>query len=635
MQSGDPRVDVPYRPVTLGPIDCEVVRRGDGSILLRLSQALQAYPRRYTDRLVHWAHTTPEQIFLGRRPPGGPAIGAWDTLSFGVVHAQVRAIGQALLDRGLSVERPVVILSENDVENQLLALACTHVGIPYVPVTPAYSLLAPDHAKLKSLSARVRPGLVFAAGAKAYGAAARAAFPRAEFVATQTDGSGATPFAALLAAVPGPAVDAAYDAIRPEHVAKLMFTSGTTGEPKGVMLTHRMLCSNRQQVVQAMPFNLDAPPVLVDWLPWHHTFGGTNNVGIALYCGGSYYLDPGKPLADAVQPSVDSLREISPTIYFNTPAGLAALLPHLRADAALRERFFARLQLIYYGGAVLPTHTWAGLDDVAVKQLGQRVLIVSGIGSTECGPVPATTSWDPRREPMVGLPVAGVELKLAPVGDKLELRARGDCVTPGYWNDAAMTAAAFDDEGYFCLGDAVTLIDPEHPERGLRFDGRIAENFKLASGTWVHAGALRSAAVGAFSPLALDVVVAGSGQEFVSALVFPDLAACRALDPALPNGADAQTVLSSPRVRERFQQGLDALATGGTGSSNRVLRAVIETEPATLDNGEMTAKSSLSANTVLRRRAHVVAELYAEPPGARLLCARLGLRVSETNKEIP
>ncbi|HEU4778568.1 MAG TPA: feruloyl-CoA synthase [Steroidobacteraceae bacterium] len=621
MQAADPWFDAPTRPVRLGATACEVERKLDGSIRMRLKEPLGDYPRRYTDRLVHWASTTPNQVFLARRPPGGPAVGTWEALSYQQTLEQVRAIAQSLLRRELSRDRPVVILSENDFENQLLALACTHVGIPYVPVTPAYSLMSKDYAKLKFLNERVRPGLAFASNGAQYEAAAKAAFPQAEFVATRTEGSTATPFATLLACTPGPAVDAAFESIQPEDVAKLLFTSGTTGEPKGVQLTHRMLCSNRQQLVQALPFCADAPPVLVDWLPWHHTFGGTNNVGLALYCGGSYYIDPGKPMAEAVQPTIDALREISPTIYYNTPAGLAALLPHLQRDQAFRDRFFARLQLIYYGGAVLPVHTWAGLDEVAVKHSGERVLMVSGLGSTECGPVPATTYSDPRREAMVGLPVPGVEFKITPINDKLELRLRGDCVTPGYWNDPAMTAAAFDEEGFFRLGDAVTFVDAEHPERGLRFDGRIAENFKLSSGTWVHSGTLRTAAVAAFSPLVLDVVIAGSGQDFVGALVFPDIAACRALDAQLPANADARAVLASTIVRARFQRMLDELAAKGTGSANRVVRAIVLTEPATLDNGEMTPKATVSAATVLRRRGQEVAELFAPEPGAQVLRA--------------
>ncbi len=621
MQSEDFWSAAPHRPVRFGSTECEVEYASDGGLRMRLKEKLLPYPGRYTERLVQWANTRPDQIFLARRPHGGPAVGTWEVLSYAQTYARIRAIGQALLQRGLCAERPVLILSENDFDNQLLALACTHAGIPYVPVTPAYSLLSRDYVKLKFLNQRVRPGLVFASSAVAYGPAVRAAFPEAEFLATHPGDTGASSFASLQLVKPGPEIDAAFAAIQPDTVAKLLFTSGTVGEPKGVMLTHRMLCSNRQQVVQAMPFNLDAPPVLIDWLPWHHTFGGTNNVGLALYCGGSYYIDSGKPVAEAVQPTVDALREISPTIYYNTPAGLAALLPYLRSDQALRERFFARLQLIYYGGAVLPKHIWAELDELAVKHMGERILIVSGIGSTECGPVPTTTSWDPEREALAGLPVVGIDIKLAPVNDKLELRIKGDCVTPGYWNDPELTAAAFDDEGYFCLGDAVTLVDPLRPERGLRFDGRIAENFKLSSGTWVHAGALRSAAVAAFSPLALDVIIAGSGRSFVSALVFPDVGKCRALDAGLPAGATVAEVLASPRVIQRFQQMLDVLAASGTGTAHRIVRVSVEADPATLDTGEMTAKSALSASAVLRRRTAAVDKLFAEAPDPGVLRA--------------
>jgi feruloyl-CoA synthase len=616
----DPTLDTPTRPVRLGSTEADVERCADGSLRMRLREPLGTYPRRYTDTLVRWAREAPERVFLARRPPQGPVAGVWQTLSYAQAHEQVRAVGQALLDRGLGPREPVFILSENDVENQLLALACTHVGVPYVPVTPAYSLLSKDHAKLRSLAARCRPKLVFASSAAQYGAAVAAAFPKAEFVATEVHGRHATPFSELLRVRPDPAVDAAFDAITPDTVSKVLFTSGTTGDPKGVMLTHRMLCSNRQQCVQAWPFLQDEPPVLVDWLPWHHTFGGTNNVGLALYCGGSYYLDPGKPMPGAVQPTVDALREISPTIYFNSPGGLAALLPHLRSDAALRRNFFSRLQLLYYGGAVLPKPVWAGFDELALAETGQRILIASGLGSTECGPVPATNNRDPRREPMVGLPVAGVELKLVPVNDKLEIRVKGPCVTPGYWGEPERTHQAFDDEGYFCMGDAVLPVDPAHPEHGLRFDGRIGENFKLVTGTWVHAGPLRERTVAAFAPLVSDAVLAGEGQAQVGALLFPDLGACRALDRSLPAGADAQTVLANPSVRAAFQQRLDALAAEGTGSASRVLRVRLETEPATLDSGEMTAKAALSMATVLRRRAAAVQALHGDGDGY-VLCA--------------
>lgn len=622
----DSLMDVPIRAVRLGPIDVTVEQRVDGSMLLRLKEPLGPYPRRYTERLEHFAQSAPERALLARRPIGGPPTGAWERLTYGEAFRKVRAIGQALLDRGLSPERPVMILSENDFENKLLALAALHVGVPYIPVSPAYSLLSQDFAKLRQLNELCRPGLVFAANGKQYGGAATLAFPDAELVVTaqMPDDRPATPFAALVDTHATVAVDAAYERIQPETIGKILFTSGTTGSPKGVILSHRMLCSNRQQLVQTLPFLLDEPPVLVDWLPWHHTFGGTNNFGAALYCGGTLYIDPGKPMPEAIQPTVDALREVAPTIYYNTPQGFSSLLPHLRSDAALRERFFSRLQLIYYGGAVLPEHVWAGIDEVAVQAIGRRILIVSGIGSTEAGPVPTSTNWDPRRKAIVGLPVPGVEVKITPVGNKLELRLRGPCMTPGYWKDPERTRVAFDEEGYFCLGDAVRFVDPEHPEKGLKYDGRISENFKLQTGTWVSVAEVRERAIAAFAPYARDVVIAGHDREYVSAIVFPEIDACRTLDTALATNADAAAVVASPKVRSQFQAMLDALAARSTGSSNRIARVVLEVDPPTLDTGELTAKSAISQASVLARRANVVSELYAAEPSPRTLRAADG-----------
>lgn len=616
----DPLMDVPFRPVRLGNVASSCERRADGSVLLEMLEPLAAFPRRLTERLVLWAETTPERPFLARRPASG--IG-WETLSYREALERVRAIGQGLLDRGLSLERPLMILSDRSFEHALLALAALHVGVPYIPVTPAYALLATDFAKLRYIAGLCTPGLVFADDGLPFSRAMGEVFNGVECVVTVNPlaDRSSTAFASLLACVPTPAVDAAFVAVGPETLGKVMFTSGTTGAPKGVMYSQRMLCSNRQQSSQVLPFMDEAPPVLVDWLPWHHTFGGTNNFGIVLYEGGTYYLDPGKPMPDQIGPTVQALREIAPTIYFNTPQGFSALLPHLRSDRQLRENFFSRLRLIYYGGASLPTHIWAALDELAVQTIGQRVLIVSGLGATEVGPIPATTSWDPRREAIVGLPVPGVKIKVVPVGTKLEIRFAGPCVTPGYWKDQERTRASFDEEGYFCSGDAVCFIDPEQPQRGLRFDGRIAENFKLLSGTWVNMAEVRERALAMFAPYANEVVIAGHDREFVSALVFPDIGACRQLTSNLPERASSAQVAADPAVRHFFQTALDTWALGGAGSSARLARILLEHDMPTLDSGELSAKSAISQVTVLTRRAASIVALYQEPPQARVLVA--------------
>lgn len=601
------------------PVDesCAIDRRADGSFLIRRMSALGAGPQRCTEWLLRWAREVPDRIFMAQRPRGGAPAGAWERWTYGMTLCAVRAIGQALLDRGLSDERPVMILSENQVENQLLALACSHVGVPYIPVAPAYSLVARDHELLKWLASLCQPGLVYSSGAAAYRSAVLAAFPGAEWVAGACDAAGATPLEALLQTQPTVAVDRAYEALTADQVVKVLFTSGTTGRPKGVIFTQRMICCNRQQLLQTLPAIYAQPPVLVDWLPWHHTFGGTFCVGIALTGGGSYYIDPGQPVPGRIEATVEALREIAPTFYGSTPGGMAALLPHLQGDVELRKSFFSRLTVMNYGGALCPPHVRRGFDAVT-REAGGAVSYISIGGSTECGPGALVTTRDPGCEPIMGVPVPGMLVKLAPVGERFELRFKGPSVTPGYWRQPELTRLAFDDEGFFRLGDAADFVDLERGDLRLRLDGRLAENFKLVTGTWVNTAGLRLRAVETFGTLVRDVIVAGEGQSEVGALVFPDFDACRALDGSLTDEAGPERIVQSARVREAFGQRLMIL-NAGQGSAARITRLLLEIEPPTIDSGELTAKQSVSPMSVLRRRAAAVAELFQDPPPARVI----------------
>jgi feruloyl-CoA synthase len=599
----------PLRPVRLGTRAMDVERR-DGNVYLRLREPLEPYPVQATARLLRWAETVPTRVFLAQQN----ADGEWDELTYAATLRRVRSLGQWLLDAGLSAERPLMLLSENEFGHALLGLAALHVGIPFVPVSPAYSQLA-DLQRLRYLIGLIGPGAVYAIDGAADGDRYARAF--AEFP-PDTKRLTAADLPALFDTAPTSAVDAAHAAITGATLGKVMFTSGSTGQPKGVLFPHDMLSSNYQQVAQAMAFLQDTPPVLVEWLPWHHTFGGTHNLGIALYNGGTFYIDPGRPTPEGIGPTVELLRRVAPTLYFNTPLGFQALLPYLREDRALRENFFSRLELLFYGAARLPEHLWAALDDLSVQTLGQRVLITSGIGSTEAGPSPNFTPWDPGRKPTVGAPVVGVTIKIAPVNDKLEMRFKGSCVTPGYWRDPERTAAAFDEEGYFKTGDAIVFIDPAQPELGLRFDGRIADNFKLASGTWVDVTALRGELIAAGAPHLRDAVITGHDREFLGALLFPDYDAARTLDPALPVDASPQAIVASPAVRDFFQTVLDRLAAANTASSRRILRATLESEPPQ-PGGELSDKNAISQRAVIERRAATIEKLHAPAAAGDLL----------------
>ena len=581
------------RKARLGPAGTVLTRNDDGTILLKSPHALGAYPANLTARLVHWAGEDPQRIFIAKRD----ARGEWRNLSYGETYRRVRAIGQALLDRGLSPERPLAILSENDIEHALLALAAMHVGVPYAPVSPPYSLVSADFGKLRAIVRLLTPGLVFAADGGQYAKALQAAIPAdAELVVTEARGAGraATLFTDLEATVSTAAVEAAYAAVGAETVAKFLFTSGSTGQPKAVINTQRMLCSNQQGLVHALPFLAEVPPVIVDWLPWNHTFGGNHNFGLVLYNGGTLYIDEGKPLPALIGRTVQNLREIAPTAYFNVPRGFEGLLPYLRDEPLLREKFFSRLQMLFYAGAGLSQPVWDELERLAVEACGERIMMITGLGATETAPSVTFANWAGARSGMIGLPIAGQEVKLVPNAGKLEVRVRGDNVTPGYWRQAELTCAAFDEDGYYCMGDAVRFIDPEDPQKGLVFDGRIAEDFKLSTGTWVSVGPLRAQFIAAGAPLVQDVVIAGHDRDAVCVLVFPNLAACRALCPALAADAGMRELLAQLQVRGHVQQLLDGLALRATGTSTLIARALLLEDLPSIDVGEITDKGSIN-----------------------------------------
>jgi feruloyl-CoA synthase len=573
------------RQVPLGAADVAVMHRDDGTVFLRSPHVLGPYPRNLTERLARWARERPDQALAAQRAPEG----GWRVLDYAEAFLRARRVGQALLDRGLSAERPVAILSENSLEHLVLALGALHAGVPVAPVSPAYSLLSADHEKLRHVMALATPGLVFAQDPARFAKAIKAAVPAGTEVVHEVPEATATS-----------TVDEAHARTDGDTIAKFLFTSGSTGQPKAVIHTQRMWCANQQMLAQSLPYLAEVAPVLVDWLPWHHTAGGSHNTGLVLYNGGTLYIDEGRPLPGLIEKTVRNLREVAPTIYFNVPRGYEALLPFLREDETLRRTFFSRLGILQYAAAVLPQAVWREYEALAERTCGERILWITGYGATETAPFVMSTNRGAQRAGTVGLPVDGVEMKLAPVNDKLEARFRGANITPGYWRQPELTRAAFDEEGYYRTGDALKFLDPEDPALGLEFDGRIAEDFKLTTGTWVSVGPLRARAIAAGDPWVQDVVVAGHDRDEVCALVIPRPGA---------QGLDLQKLL-------------DALAASSTGSSNRVARAMLLPGPLSIDAGEITDKGSVNQRAVLKWRADLVEMLYTEPYDPRVLKAR-------------
>jgi len=597
---------VRYRPVHFAPAAVEV-RATPHAVYVRASAPLARHATRTTDLLLQWADLAPERSFMARREGG-----AWRHLSYAAALASARALGQALLERGLSAERPVLILSGNDLEHAQLALACQYTGVPYSPLSPAYSLQSRDYGKVRHAVELLRPGLVFAADGAAFGPALDAAVGadvEVVLAGGQLPGRATTAFAELRASSPTDAIDAARECTGPDTIVKFLFTSGSTRMPKAVITTQRMLCANQQQLLQCWPFLADEPPVLLDWLPWNHTFGGSKDVNLVLFNGGTLYIDDGKPTPQDIDTTLANLREVAPTIYFNVPKGWEEVARALGRDADLRRNFYSRLKLQFYAGAALSQPVWDQLHASAEQECDERIVMTTGLGMTETAPCAMIVLSNEAHAGELGTPCPGMEIKLVRDGDKTEIRYRGPNVTAGYWRAPQESAELFDDEGFLRSGDAVRWRDSTRPELGFLFDGRVAEDFKLGTGTWVSVGMLRERAIREGAPYVQDVVVTGHDRDQIGVIIIPRLQPCREL-AGLDDAAAIDAVLAAPAVRATFQRLVQRLYEQGSGSASRVRRACLLHEPPMIDRGEITDKGSINQRAMLTHRAALVQALH-------------------------
>jgi feruloyl-CoA synthase len=602
-----------FRPLTFGVTRVHLRDGKPGTHYLQADQDLQPYPDRMTDRLQHWAQTAPQRTFMARREKKADgSLGDWRHVSYAQAWSVARNIAQGLIGRGLDAERPVAILSENSLEHALMALGCLVAGVPFVPVSPPYSLVSVDYDKLKHVLRTVTPGLVFAQDARYAKAIAATVGDGVEVVLHEgsVDGRTVTPFSDLCNTPATDAVDTAMAATGPDTIAKFLFTSGSTKMPKAAINTNRMWCANQQQMGQSMPVLASEPLVLVDWLPWNHTFGGNHNFGMIVIHGGTLYIDDGKPTPALMHETLRNLREIAPTVYFNVPTGFEAIAHAMKTDELLRKTLLSRVQMFFYAGAALAQPVWDSLYESEEREIGQRIVMATGLGMTESGPFAIFVTNPHVRAGDLGVPTPGLELKLVDIDGKTEVRYRGPNITPGYWRNDADSASAFDEEGFFKSGDAVRWIDETDVHLGLKFDGRIAEDFKLATGTFVSVGPLRGKIIAAGAPYIQDVVLTGINLKEVGAMVFPT-PAVRALS-GLGAGAPMSDVLAAKPVLAHFQKVIDELSAGSTGSANRIARMCLLSEPPTIDKGEITDKGSINQRSVLTHRADTVAALHAD-----------------------
>jgi feruloyl-CoA synthase len=605
-----------YKNTQFGPTKTSKKQLENAIVHFKNEQLLADFPVKITDKLVHWANTKPDHTFIGRR---NPTTRDWYKLSYAETVEKVKSIAQYLLNLEFTPNETVVILSENSLEHALLALASVHIGITYTSISPPYSLVSDDFGKLKHCLELMTPKVIFAQSGKVYQKAiefAKTLFP--ETIVVTSDGENGVYFQEIGYTKATADVDVAAAKVNADTIAKVLFTSGSTGLPKGVMNHHEMWCANLQQITQVLPFMQQQPPVFIDWLPWNHTFGSNHNFGLALYNGGTILIDDGKPTHKGIEETVQNLREISPTAYFNVPKGFEMLLPYLEKEPALRENFFKNLNILFYAGASLAQPVWNRLEELAEETIGVKIPIITGLGCTESGPSAMFANWGGAFSGLLGVPVAGMDVKLVPDGDKMEARYKAPNVTKGYWRNDEATKNAFDEDGYYKTGDAVKFLDENKPDKGLVFDGRIAEDFKLSTGTWVNVGVLKAKVISTGSPIIQDVVLAGLDEEYIGAILFLNADACRKLANLSSEISNKETFLHK-EVGNFINNWLTEFNKTSTGSSTVIKKYVISLESPSIDLGEITDKGSLNQRTVLKHRVELVNKMYSSltPEGGK------------------